>query len=301
MMDTQAHRVFLSPALPSDLLQFIINHCSYPTTLIICAGRSEFLASLIQDLSQHQQQYQNLQQHPSTEPPPPPPPHDTAVQQGSTSTAANPPPQLQQLEHKPHPLLTCPLSQLTVTRHVRTVFIPTVSHLRAFLSVFSSKGDVPAPPPQPGPGKGNVKVKPREREREKETGDGRRLPLLVVYDFLSLHRDTSEWSVQGLGTSAAVLVEAGRRAGLGVLVVEGARVVGSGQGAAGEERRGMGGLLEEGVPVLSGSARRTGGDLQGTGWAGKTVDVGRVLRRWFQFRTGPWSAGEGHAGGSGGG
>jgi hypothetical protein len=170
-----------------------------------------------------------------------------------------------------------------------------VSHLRAFLSVFSSfKEDVPSPPAPPGRGKGKGKGV------EKEERDGRRLPLLVVYNFLSLHRDTSEWSVQGLGTSAAVLVEAGRRAGLGVLVVEGAAAVDPGDCARQKEGRGMEGLLEERVPVLSGSARRTGGDLEGSGWAGKTVQLGRVLGRWFHFRTGPWSDGAGHAAVGGG-
>ncbi|KAK4237370.1 hypothetical protein C8A03DRAFT_34700 [Achaetomium macrosporum] len=288
-MDTQLHPLFLSPALPSDLLQFIINRCTYPTTLIICSNRSDFQDSLTEDLihqQQHQQQEEHAQQnlqHPSTEPPP-----DNVAQQAS-DPAANPEPQpaLQPQQHKPHALLTCPLSQLAVTRHIRTVFIPTVSHLRAFLSVFSLKGDVPAVPTPPGKGRRKGKGKGKGK------GDGR-LPLLVVYNFLSLHRDTSEWSVQGLGSSAAVLVEAGRRAGLGVVVVEGA-VVGSGQGA-GEGDRGMEGLLGERVPVLSGVGRRTRSDLEGSGWAGKTVHVGRVLGRWFRFRRGQWNAEEGHTG-----
>jgi hypothetical protein len=66
------------------------------------------------------------------------------------------------------------------------------------------------------------------------------------------------------------LAEAGRRVGLGVVVVE-SRGSGSQQGMMAE-------VLGERVPVLSGSARRE------LGWAGKTVDVGRVLGRWFRFR-----------------
>jgi hypothetical protein len=55
-------------------------------------------------------------------------------------------------------------------------------------------------------------------------------------------------------------------------------------------------LLAERVPVLSGSARRTTGlDLhqhggEGSGWAGRTVDVERVLGRWFRFRAGEWES-----------
>jgi hypothetical protein len=56
-----------------------------------------------------------------------------------------------------------------------------------------------------------------------------------------------------------------------------------------EEKEGEddGEVLRERVPVLSGSARR---GAEESGWAGKTVDVGRVLGRWFRFRqwSGEW-------------
>src|ERR1044071_2870462 len=42
--------VFLSPALPSDLIHYIIHHCTYPTTIIVCSSRAEFLSTLTQDV-----------------------------------------------------------------------------------------------------------------------------------------------------------------------------------------------------------------------------------------------------------
>ncbi|KAL2145373.1 hypothetical protein VTI28DRAFT_7442 [Corynascus sepedonium] len=301
--------VFLSPALPSDLLQFVINHCTYPTTLIVCGDRSEYLASLAHDLLTQQQQQQ--QQH-EKEPHTADKPHGTTVQE---DTAADRPPQAKSHAHHPkprstnfrsisHPLVACNLAQLATTRHIRTIFVPTVSHLRAFLSVFSvnqsSSGAgkalvPPIPPPLVPPSAMALK--------------GR--PLLVAYNFLALHRGTSEWSVQGLGASGAALVEAGRREGLGVVVVEGllANRVG---GKVAEKRvgnypndcdddagsqkeipsSGLKGLLEEKVPVLSGGAKRVARELDGRGgWTGKTADVGRVLGRWFRFRDGEWTAG----------
>jgi hypothetical protein len=118
----------------------------------------------------------------------------------------------------------------------------------------------------------------------------------VVYGFLSLHRGTSEWSVQGLGASAAGLVEGALGEGFRVVVVEEEKLSHSrGQGdndspAAGQ---GLKELLEERVPVLSGSSvRRVGGELEGSGWVGKTVGVGRVLGRWFRFREGEWAVKE---------
>ena len=120
----------------------------------------------------------------------------------------------------------------------------------------------------------------------------------MVYDFLSLHRGTSEWSVQGLGASAAALVEGALGEGFRIVVVEGEHPLHStGQGGdddgLGAEPSGMKELLEERVPVLSGSGvRRVGGELEGSGWAAKTVGVGRVLGRWFRFREGEWAAKE---------
>ncbi|KAK4154536.1 hypothetical protein C8A00DRAFT_14319 [Chaetomidium leptoderma] len=289
-MDTHSHLhpLFLSPALPSDLLQFVINRCAYPTTLIICCDRAEFLSSLTQDLIQQQAQPQQ-QPQPNTADEPHPTTDNHAQQQ--------PQPQPQRAPSKrPHPFLTPLLSQLATTRHIRTVFVPTVSHLRAFLSVFSTtdssssssskRSKVPPPPPPPQP------TSPTRAAETTETDPrGIKRPLLVVYNFLALHRHTSEWSVQGLGASAAGLVEVGARewdvSGVGVVVVEQPLAISAAsQGEEGED--GMKGLLRERVPVLSGSARRARGDLEATGWAGKTVDVGRVLGRWFRFRDGGW-------------
>lgn len=317
--------LFLSPALPSDLLQFIINSCTYPTTLVICADRAEFLSSLTQDiLHHHHQQQQQPQSLPadqpldtptpqrattdpshSNPPPPPPPPADYPKPNSKRSQ--------QQQQNKPHPLLAPHLAQLVTTRSIRTVFVPTVTHLRAYLSVFSAHPSpssplpttssskrhnkpphLPPPPPPPPP-------PPQQGE-----GSNPPPPRLVVYDFLALHRGSSEWSVQGLGASSAALVEAGRREGVEVVVVEGVVVPGSrpvdlaGEGEApGVEMalgRGMatiGEVLAEGVPVLSGGGgRKVGGELEGSGWIGKTVGVGRVLGRWFRFRDGEWAVGE---------
>ncbi|KAK3902177.1 hypothetical protein C8A05DRAFT_44349 [Staphylotrichum tortipilum] len=286
--------LFLSPALPSDLLHYVINHCSYPTTLLVCSGRAEFLSSLAQDLlaqRQRSEQQEEQQQEPyrtasephdttsqratTAAPPPPPPPGGEATTLeayhpgplGNPSPPdAEPPPQPQPpppqhpLPHgQHHPLLTPSLAQLAATRHIRTVFVPTVSHLRAWLAVFSVDDHHFAPPPPLG-----------TATKAPIAGSSR----LVVYNLLALHRHTSEWSAQGLGASVAGLVEAGRRAGRVVVVEEGALAGGLG----------LKEILGEGVPVLGG--RAGGADLEG--WKGRTVEVGRVLARWFRFGEGRW-------------
>ncbi|KAL2153677.1 hypothetical protein VTH82DRAFT_4832 [Thermothelomyces myriococcoides] len=114
---------------------------------------------------------------------------------------------------RPPPLLAPHLAQLSTARHIRTVFVPTVAHLRVFLSLFAvdssltTTGKAPpvAPPPPPPPS---------------SPSPAARRALLVVYNLLGIHRHTSEWSVQGLGTSCAALVDAGIREGLAVVVAE---------------------------------------------------------------------------------
>ncbi|KAL2019838.1 hypothetical protein VTK56DRAFT_9100 [Thermocarpiscus australiensis] len=307
-MNSHSHALFLSPALPSDLLDYIIHHCTYPTTLIICSDRAEFLSSLIEDIKQQQEQ-EHEQQQPQHEP------HDPTVQQ-ATADPAGPgslrDPQAAdplQTHDPPKPnkaarLLRSPLYQVAVARHIRTVFTPTVTHLRAFLSVFSVHDDHHDPsskvsPPPPGAGTTSAttsKVAQAHSKIAPPAPPPPPPPLLLVYGFLALHRDTSEWSVQGVSNSAAVLVEAASRAGLRAVVVERRRWEVGGRDFQSDSQqvggREMRELLAERVPVLSGSARRTGLDaqLEGSGWTGRTVDVGRVLGRWFRFRLGEWAA-----------
>lgn len=96
-----------------------------------------------------------------------------------------------------------------------------------------------------------------------------------MYNFLSLHRHTSEWSVQGLSSTATGLVDAAWREGLRPVICE-QRIDG----------RGIDDVLGEKVPVLS-----AGGIVKREGWAGKTVEVRRVLGRWFRFEELDWGRG----------
>lgn len=261
--------LILSPASPTDLVTSIIKHETHPTTLVICATRAEFLASLADDI-----------QHPA-------------------ATAANHPddPDKPSAATTANTLLANPLYQVAVARHIRMAFVPTVSHLRAYLSVFSPSDSRIPPPPIVA---GEPKVTARRQQQQQQQP-----PLLVVYGFLGLHRDTSEWSAQGIGATAAALVEAGRRCGFGVVSVDAPRAAGApehGEGeeaAAADESRGEGAAVEEGVPetsildeelpVLSTSVVRAGGDLDDAVWTSRKVTLERVLGRWFQYKEGDWA------------
>ena len=240
-----ARPVLLSPALPAHLIQHLIQHCTHPSTLIVCATRDDFLSVVAQHIIDEQQQHHQQQEDASPAPPP------------TTTAAAH--------------LLAAPLFQVAVARHIRVVFAPTVSHLRAHLSVFSlDDSTVPAPPTTAAAAHSSSSAPPTPT------------PTLLIYGLLALHRETSEWSVQGLSGTAAVLVEAAARVGMRAVVVE--------PRAYGEEVE-LGQLLGDEVPILSGGARRTGLALRGGGWAGRTVEVKRVLARWFDFREGGWDRG----------
>jgi hypothetical protein len=148
------------------------------------------------------------------------------------------------------------------------VFLNTVTHLRAYLAAF--------PPPETD--KGYPEARPEPNKSEKK------VPLIIVYGLLELHRDTSEWSVQGLGSSIAVLVEAGWRAGQRIEVLE--------EKVGREEQHGESeqpqSVLEERLPMLNGNVRRAGLEGEDAVWSGRTVEVRRVLGRWFWFGKGYW-------------
>jgi len=130
-------------------------------------------------------------------------------------------------------------------------------------------------------------------------GKGKRgAGLIVLYGILELHKDTSEWSAQGLGDTLARVVEAGRRTGTRIILLEESKGV-EVKNTLGVEREGdedkredrrKGGWKgwEERLPMLNRSVKRVGFESEGAGWSGRTVEVGRILARWFRFGKGEW-------------
>lgn len=173
-----------------------------------------------------------------------------------------------------HPLLIATLHQIVTSRFVNLVFVPTLSHLRAYLAVFSSEAKGQGVEGEGGPPKQSFEK------------IGNRTPLLVVYGMVALHRDTSEWSAQGLGSSVAALVEAGWRGGRKVVVVEERELYDESEGGEGAEIRTAG--WDERLPMLNGSVKRVGLESEDGGWSGRTLEVGRVFGRWFRFERGEW-------------
>ncbi|KAL6913311.1 hypothetical protein ACHAP8_003214 [Fusarium lateritium] len=209
--------VVLAPATPSEFLSHIISYHRYPTTLIIGSSKAEFHTSLVEDVTRH-----------------------LTLQEVDTEDSATEP---------SHVLLKSSLYQIAISRHMRILFAPTVTHLRAYLSVFTPKNSLISAPPNYTPDS--------------------HMPLLLVYGLLALHRDASEWSAQGIGNSAALLVDAASRNGFKAAVIEPKSVGG---------RKDLEQLGGEMVPLLNGTAKRDDGT-----WSGRTVSIKQVLNRWFRF------------------
>lgn len=257
--------LLLSPALPAELLTHILEYHVYPTTLIICSTRSVFMSALQDDTRKQD----TLQLNKS---------EDVTTQSLIQETQESPPGQEDENIHTRHSLLSQTLSQLAISRHIRIVYIPTVTHLRAYMSLFVPEDTkVVAPPASFVP-------------------PARKPPTLIVYGVIEMHRDTSEWSAQGLGNTMAVLVEAASRLGWGLVVVEphakpttpAPPDEDSHQEGETGRNDGLQGLLQEKLPILSGSTRRGGLDLDEGGWSSRSVEVGRVMSRWFTFQRGNW-------------
>lgn len=146
---------------------------------------------------------------------------------------------------------------------------------------------------------------------------GEEISQLVVWGLVRMHEGTSDWSVQGLSSTAAALIEAGRRIKRRVVIAEEAEGEWSGSGVGNDEETGQDEIREEGpveeideteshsgdedgeiegqqqeksegiyhkrLPMLNGSSRRDGINAEAGTWSGRTVEVGVVLRRWFRF------------------
>lgn len=270
--------IFLSPATPSELAIFVSSQCVHPTTLVVCTTQGEFDAALNEDISREMRMHNpDYPQEPEDGDEQREPDQDddrepTAPIEEDVDMSVMP-----EISDGPpawiSPLLQHSIHRVAIAKHIRVVFVPSVSHLRAWLTVF--------PPPDP-----NIVEPPPATAANTFARKAEAAPLLLLYGFLDLHRDTSEWSAQGLSNTAAALVEAAHQAALRCVIVE-PRIDWDVQVHDSET------ILGEELPMLSGAERRAAArdqDDGGGGWIGRTVPVRRVLCRWFGFEEGPWDA-----------
>lgn len=117
------------------------------------------------------------------------------------------------------------------------------------------------------------------RARSAKVGGCARDPMLAVWGLAGLHRGSAEYSAQGLARTVSVAVETAWLNGQRLVLGESG---GWDEGGGHEGVGGAGGPWTERVPLLSGSVRFGGEDRV---WAGRTVEVGRVVGKWCRFVT----------------
>lgn len=149
-----------------------------------------------------------------------------------------------------HELMSKTLGLLSTSRNVRTVFCPTLEHLRAYLSV-GLDGQLLAT----------------------ERGEKPR-PFLAILNPLALHRSTREFSAQGLSRTFASAVEVSSKANMDLLLCECRDALDPTNMETDDA------VWHTDVRLLSNSLRS---GTEGDYWTEQTVPVKRVVQRWFRF------------------
>ena len=223
--------VALPPLLGIEFLSWLLKHHEGPTILLICCTREGFLADL----------QANLKQLPCESP-------------ATTTSNAN--------RGLVHPLLNPTIYLVARSRSIHLVFVPTLPHLRAYLSTYKL-------PPN------------SESSSLTSIQSGFRVPILAIWGLVYAHRSTAEHSAQGLSRTLAAAVESASLAKQRLVLAE-AKIPGTGVQDGDTEAFDVTfeNLWKEQVPVLSGSIRFGGEDRV---WAGKTIEVGHILAKWCRF------------------
>ena len=168
-----------------------------------------------------------------------------------------------------HPFLIPTIHLLATSRTITLAFTPTLPHLRAYLATFHTSSD-PA----------DFVASTLKYEKA-----GMQTPILAILGLVALHRSTSEFSAQGLSRTLANAVEAATRVNMKLLLAESRSpqesedllVVGDPNSGSQEMDS-----LKEQLPLLSNSIK-FGNDERV--WAGRTIEVAKVIKRWCRFVT----------------
>ena len=253
-------------ALP-DFVQYLLDHHSSPTTLIICSDRATFKHDLLEALtgpapsSDDNNGSDNI--HEARDQTNPPEISDEQAP-ASNHTAT-------------HPLLQQTLALLSASQTIKLSFCPTLSHLLAYLSFLSLQ--------QPSASSNSFRTKSRT-------------PILAILNPIRLHRTTTAFSAQGMNKTIAAAVETAYLLGRQLLITEcgeciqrttsrnGEHVEGRNESGV-DEGNGLGseesvpGVWDEEISILNVTTKSFGAGEKG--WVGRTVTIKRIAERWCTF------------------
>ena len=226
-MADQKYPVALRIASSIELIEFVLKSNTVSATMVICALRETFLENLRDDI---------LRKRPA----------DFA---GSPSNHDN---------SEPYTFPIPSVHLLATSKKAQLAFVPTLSHLRAYLACF-----------QPT----------RDSARAECPRTGCRTPLLVIHGLVALHRSTRQHSAQGVSRTVALAVEAANLADMKLILAEP-------QYDVGNERSAVSDILsscaphdpwEEQIPLLNNSVRLINDEITGHG---RTINVRRIITKW---------------------
>lgn len=161
-----------------------------------------------------------------------------------------------------HHLLIPTMLLIANSRTIRLAFVPTLPHLRAFLSIYKPATEMTS-------------------FHSPDVRSGPKIPIFAVWGMVNLHRSTAEHSAQGLSRTLAMAVEAASLAGQRLILVESRK-------RRQDDSVDTGGTLfealddpwKEQVSLLSGILGFVGENRASTG---QTVEVGKVVGKWCNF------------------
>lgn len=233
----------------AEFVQHVLDDKSQPSHLVVCASKEVFVQQLLDACVQPNRDADERSSQ------------DGEPTIGEEPTAAT------------HTLLKRPsLLQLASSRRVKLAFCPTITHLRAHLSLLA----IPKPR--------HTNIKPDGESNQQG------LPLLAILNPVDLHRATSSFSAQGLNRTFALAVEAAHATQSHLNLVEfpsfGPHTTEDFEVDYDLDSETIrpppsANIWDEEVSILNVTTKSFG--TGGRGWVGRTVTVRRIAERWCVF------------------
>lgn len=229
-MANQKYPVALRIGSSIELIECVLKSNAVSTTMIICSLRESFLENL---------QHEILSRNP-------------------TNVAGSP----NKHDKSGSNTFLIPSGHLLVTsKKVQLAFVPTLSHLKAYLAHFRPT---------------------RDYATAGSPSTGRRTPLLVIHGLIALHRSTRQHSAQGLSQTIAQAVEAANFADMKLVLAEPQYDVENERSAISDSLWSwpLHDPWEEQVPLLNHSVRLIDDETTGHG---RTINVRRIITKWCRI------------------
>lgn len=255
MQPTVIHPIGLA-----GFVQFVLDHHSSPSALIVCSSEEDFLHKLSISTDRESRRDQDEDEADG----PPSRPTDTQRPIELSSAAS--------IKKSKHALLIPTLHQISGSQTLKLAFCSSPESLRAYLSVYGMKNDPP-----------------RGTENSSHRAGSHDQPVLALLNPVAIHRGTSSFSAQGLSRTFASAVEAACRADQRLIIAEcrsSVRIQGpEGLEMSDDDReveiQSDGDPWDQQVAMLNVTTKSFGAGERG--WVGRTVKAKAVVQRWCSF------------------